>query len=266
MLKKKICYSDELHDEFSGVVRNTVTVDEKYVYRHSGLLWSAGEFLLYRIIMTPVAWLYLTFKFHVKFVNSSVLKKSRGKPVFLFGNHTQIPGDGYIPSVLMFPVKCAVIVNADNVSLPGTRTFMKMVGAVPIPNKLSGMHRYMDYLAYLVQKKRCIMVYPEAHVWPYYTGIRPFPADAFRYPEMFDATSYCFTTTYQQRKHSRHADMTVFVDGPFTVDRLLSRKGRIRVLRDAVYEKMKERSSGSTYKFIEYEKVMKENDSDSVLR
>lgn len=254
MKRKTVYYSDELHDEFSGVSRNTMTIDDTYVYKHTNPLWLFCRFVVYRVIMTPVAYLYLRIKFRAKFVNREVLKQAAGESIFLFGNHTQIPGDGYIPTTLVFPKDCSVIVNADNVSLPGTLTFMKMVGAVPLPNKISGMRNYMNYLAELSKGNTCIAVFPEAHIWPYYTGIRPFPDDSFRYPVMYGLKTYCLTTTYQQRGRSGKVNMTIFVDGPFSVNPELPRKEGIRDLRDRVYETMRGRSRNSTYEYIIYRK------------
>ena len=260
MKRKTLYYSDELHDEFSGVVRNTMSIDETYVYDHPNPLWQLCRFIVYRIIMTPVAFLYLKIKFHAEFVNRVVLKQSEGKSIFLFGNHTQIPGDGYIPSTIVFPKNCSVIVNADNVSLPGTLTFMKMVGAVPIPNKISGMRNYMNYLTVLSRNNSCTTIFPEAHIWPYYTGIRPFPDDSFRYPAMYGLDTYCFTTTYQQRGHSSRVNMTVYVDGPFLINPGLSKKEGIRDLRDRVYTTMCARSRNSSYEHIIYRR--KENEEN----
>jgi hypothetical protein len=254
MERKVLYYSDEQHDEFSGVSRNTMTIDDRYVYSHTNPLWLFGRFIVYRVIMTPAAYLYLKIKFHTKFVNRKVLRQAEGESIFLFGNHTQIPGDGYIPSTLVFPKDCSVIVNADNVSLPGTLTFMKMVGALPLPNRVSGMRNYMNYLAELSKSNVCITVYPEAHIWPYYTGIRPFPDDSFRYPVMYGLKTYCFTTTYQRRGRSDKANMTVFIDGPFSVNPELPKKEGIRDLRNRVYETMCERSRNSTYEYVVYKK------------
>ena len=110
-------YSDELNDEFSGVTRETVTVDGNYTYIHNSFLWKLGSFVIYRVIMTPIACLYMKMKFHLKIENKKVLKKCRKQGYFMYGNHTQMPGDGYLPTVLTFPKRDYVVVNADNISL-----------------------------------------------------------------------------------------------------------------------------------------------------
>lgn len=254
MERRTYFYKDELNDEFSGVVRNTIDVDEHYVYNHKNIFWKITEFFVYRIVMTPVAYLYLKIKYHAKFVNKSVLNENKKQPIFLFGNHTMLPGDGYIPTAIMFPKKCNEIVNADNVSLNGTKTFMKMVGAIPIPNKISGMRNYTNFLESCLNKKRCVAIYPEAHVWPYYTKIRPFTYSSFKYPVIYNTPVYCFTTTYQKKNKSENPKITVYVDGPFYADKNLLKKEAAQKLRDVVYEKMAERSKCSTYEYNVFKK------------
>ncbi len=45
-------------------------------------------------------------------------------------------------------------------------------------------------------------IFPEAHVWPYYTGIRPFGEAAFHYPVATGKPVYTMTVTYQRRRWS----------------------------------------------------------------
>lgn len=256
-MEKVYYYSDELNDEFSGVTRKTVTVDQNYVYRPKSFLWNFFAFIMYRIIMTPVAYFYCKLKFHLKIVNKKVLKLARdenGKKqsFFFYGNHTQIPGDGYIPNVITCPTDCGIIVNADNISLPGTQNFMKMIGAVPIPNQLAGMRNFTAYLNKLASTKKAVVIYPEAHIWPYYTKIRPFKSDSFRFPISYGLKTFCFTVTYQRRKNSTKPNITVFVDGPFEADKTLSKKQAIEDLRNKVYNCMVERSVNSTYEYVKY--------------
>ena len=249
---QKFYYSDELNDEFSGIKRDTVTVDQNYRYIHTNLIWKMGSFFVYRIIMTPVAFLFMKIKFHMQIKNRRVLRQHAREGYFMFGNHTQVPGDGYIPTVCSFPKKDIVIVNADNISMRGTRTFMEMIGAYPLPTKMDGMTHFMSGLKYHVGNHRSIVIYPEAHIWPYYTDIRPFKDSAFAYPVMFKKPTYSFTVTYQKRKCSTIPRITTYVDGPFYADSNLPRREAQHKLRDEVYETMKKRSENSNYEYVQY--------------
>lgn len=248
-MDKIIYYEDEQKDDFSGVRRKTIRVDKNYKYQKS-LLWKVGSFILYRCIMTPIAYFYMKLKFNFKIINKSVLKKHRKSCYFLYANHTQIPGDGYMPSVLCFPKKVKVLVHADNVSLKGTKNFMEMIGAVPIPNHFSGMPAFKNILHQYVEQKNVIMIYPEAHIWPYYTKIRPFGSVSFTYPYLENKPVYCFTVTYQ--KGFIRTNIKAYVDGPFYPNLSLPKKEAIEELRNIVYETMNKRSKYSSYEKIKY--------------
>lgn len=245
-------YSDELNDEFSGVVRNTIDIDQNFVYSPKNFLWHMAAFVLYRLIATPLAWAFMKLYFGFKIVNRKVLKNAKGKPFFLYANHTQIPADGFMPTIIAFPRGCSVVVNADNVSLPGTQNVMKMLGAFPLPNKLAGMRNFMAHMEKCVGNKKCIVIYPEAHIWPYFTGIRNFKADSFRFPCSYGAGTYCFTVTYRKRRFTSIPGITAYVDGPFFPDESLSKKEAVQNLRDRVYQTMLERSKNSNYEYIRY--------------
>ena len=63
------------------------------------------------------------------------------------------------------------------------------------PYKLLTIFNAIDQI---VADKKTILIYPEAHIWPYYTKIRPFPSTSFRYPIKFNVPSFSITTTYQK--------------------------------------------------------------------
>lgn len=249
-----IYYTDELKDEFSGISRSTVTVDGDYRYEH-GKLWHGASWLLYRGIMTPIAWLYMKIRFSMRVVGREKLKLHRKEGYFLYGNHTLAPGDGFIPSCLTFPKKDVVLVHPDNVSLFGTKNFMEMIGALPLPNHISGMENFLRAVEDRVSKGCSLVIYPEAHIWPYYTKIRPFTAVSFRYPAMYGCPVYCFTVTYQRRSgRNRRPSVTVYIDGPFYPEKGKHPRENAAQLRDSVYHAMTMRSENSCYEYIHYEK------------
>ena len=253
--KKVFYYKDELNDEFSGITRNTIVVDKNYKYIRKNVFYKFIAFVVYRIIAMPFAYVYMKAKFHIKVENKQVLRWAKKESYFMYGNHTQIPGDGFIPNILNYPKHNAVVVNADNVSLLGTQTLMMMLGAVPLPNDFSGMRNFMDCISHNVKAKKSIVIYPEAHIWPYYTGIRNFKSDSFKFPVMYDKKTFSFTVTYQKRKFGNKPNITVFVDGPFLAPKDLSKKQKEEYLRNCVYDTMVERSKESTYCVYEYVKI-----------
>lgn len=249
--EKVYFYENELEDEFSGIKRSTIVVDDSYRYRH-GRVWRAAAWVLYHIIMTPIAFFYMKFKFGMRIVGREKLEKCRGRCAFFYGNHTHIPGDGYIPACISFPRKALILAHPDNVSLYGTRNIMEMLGAFPVPNRMSGMKGFMGELGRRVEDACPIFIYPEAHIWPYYTKIRPFTEKSFRYPALYGCPAYSYTTTYQN--HILGTRITIYIDGPFYPDTNMNVRQAAHELRDQVYDAMTARSGNSTYEKVKYVK------------
>ncbi len=259
MKEKTIYFEDELNDEFSGVVRNTIKIDGGFEYIKKSSLWNLTSFFVYRIVMVPVAWLYTKIKFRHKIVNKKVLKKTDGG-YFMFGNHTLMGGDAFIPNIINLPKKTYTIVHPDNLSKFGLKNFLQMNGALPLPATATATKNFIEAIEKRVIEGSVIQIYPEAHIWPYYTKIRPFKSTSFRYPVKFDEPTYCFTNTFHKRKFSKKPKVITYIDGPFYPNKELPLKEQEQDLRDRVYEAMKLRSELNTYEYIKYEK--KENTND----
>ena len=134
----------------------------------------------------------------------------------MYGNHTNVPADAFIPNMLSFPQNCYVVVNSENVAVKGTQNIMMMLGAIPIPDSFNGMKNFIGAIEKRSVQKSMIMIYPEAHIWPYYTKIRPFIDVSFKYPVSLEIPAFCITNTYVARgKKKDKIKMVTYVDGPF---------------------------------------------------
>lgn len=259
MKQQTIYYTDELNDDFSSIKQNTIQVDCNFKYVHKNIFWKIGEFVVYRLIMKPFAFIYCKLKFRHKIVNKKVLKKYRKQSYFIYANHTLMAGDAFIPNLLDYHKKTYMVVHADNVSQKGLKNFMLMNGAIPIPTKLNGMPNFLNTLKYRTKKNSAIIIYPEAHVWPYYTKIRPFSSTSFRYPIKLNQPTFCITNTFVKTKFRKTPKVVTFIDGPFFVDSTLPPKEQENCLRNLVYNTMQNRSKYSNYEFIKYEKIENSN-------
>ncbi len=247
-----VYYDDERNDDFSGITRKPFEIGAEYPYRKRNIFWRIASFLVYRVIMTPFAFLYSKIKFGYRIVNRKAIKEIGKQGAFIYGNHTLMAGDAFLPSLVSFPKKTMVVVNSDNLAVPLTRWWVEMSGAIPVPTKQSGMRHFLDALEKSVLLGHSIQIYPEAHIWPYYTGIRPFSAGSFRYPVRFDAPVYCTTVTFQKPRRGKNPRVTVYLDGPFYPDPTLSDRAQADQLRDRVYRTMCERAKNNTYEPIRY--------------
>ena len=197
--ERVIYYSDPLHDDFAGNGINTRQVPGDFCYVHESLGWRMLSFIVYYIIAFPLVWLTTKLVLGLKFRNRKVMRKLRGQGFFLYGNHTQIL-DAYVPSLAAFPKKAYIVANPDAVSIPGLRHIVMMLGTLPVPSELSGFRRFMEAIKTRCSQGACVAVYPEAHIWPWYTGIRSFPDTSFRYPVMTGAPAVAMVTTYRRRR------------------------------------------------------------------
>lgn len=246
-------------DDFEGQNIKTRVIDEKYKYVHKNPFWKITSFIVYRCIVMPFAFIYAKSKFNFKVIGKKKLKLAKKTGYFIFVNHTQPVLDTFIPTIVNFPKAAYIVAHPDNVSIPFLGKINEMLGALPLPSDIKSMKNFLDAIEHY-SKKSVVAVYPEAHVWEYYTKIRQFPTTSFKYPAKLDKPSFAFTTTYQERK-GNNPKVTLYIDGPFYPDKELKIKEAQEKLRDEVYETMVERSKESNTEYIEYRKVeVKSND------
>lgn len=253
MKRKTFIYTDESNDEFSGIKRNTITIDSNYKYIHSNVFWRICEVLVYRFLLVPFAAIYTKIKFHHKYVNKHAIKNFHRNDYFIYSNHTMLAGDAFIPSLISLPRKSFTIVHPDNVSVKLTRPFIVMCGALPTPSSIGASKNFLSAIEYRA-KTHPIIIFPEAHIWPYYTGIRPFDNVSFKYPVKLDKPIFILTNTFHKRKFSRTPRVITFIDGPFYPNKNLSPKEQVKELRDITYSTMCKRALNSNYSAHTFQK------------
>ena len=189
-----------------------------------------------------------------------MLKKFKGKGYFVFANHTNKTSDVLSPHTISFPTKTYVVVASENMNIPILGNATKMLGALPLPSTLDGMRNFMNSMEKRLVEGHPVLIYPEAHIWPYYTGVRPYKSTAFRYPVKFQDPSFCYTTTYQKNGNKKKPKIVIYIDGPFYPNKALDLKAQQEDLRDRIYNCMLERSKNSDFEMIKYVKKEKTND------
>ena len=254
--QKVIYYSDELKDEFSTAKIKPIIIDKDYSYDGNGLR-KLSHIFWYVILARPLAYIFLKLKFGHKIVNRNALKQSEGRSIFIYGNHTNAAADAFIPSMVSFPKDAYVIVHPDNVSMPVLGKVTPSLGALPLPDTCEAVRNFLSSIEGHLTKNEAVMIYPEAHIWPYYTKIRPFKDTSFRYPVQYHSPVYCFTNVYKKRRIRKTPRIVTYVDGPFLADETLSAKEQKQRLRDLVYETMCTRSAENNIEMIKYIKETK---------
>ncbi len=250
--RKIIYYTNELEDEFSVTQITPKRIDETYQYLHEGVWKRFTHFFWYRIIFTPIAFVYTKIKFHHQIIGKEKCKPFLHTGYFLYGNHTQDLGDAFMPNMMNFPKHNYVIVHPNNVSMPFLGHITPSLGALPLPDNMKAYKNFLHAVETRIHEGNAVVIYPEAHIWPYYTGIRPFREDSFAYPIKENAPIFCFTNTYQKRKYSKKPKIVTYIDGPFYADDTLPLRERRKALRNQVYETMTERAKYSDHIQIQY--------------
>lgn len=257
-MKKVFYYKNELTDDFAGTDIKRKPLSENHKYFTKNPVWHFFAFLFYRIIATPIGSLFNFLAYRMRIVGKGKLRKYSKEGYFLYGNHTLIPGDALTPTMVAFPKKAHIIVNPDATSVPVIEKVVEMMGAVPIPDDIKNMRAFCKAMDEYAKRNKVVVIYPEAHIWPYYTKIRPFSDISFKYPAKTNKPVFCFTTVYKKGKLLPILTTTVYVDGPFLPSPELSLKENQKKLREEVFAAMTERSKLSTFEKNEYVKVIDE--------
>lgn len=247
MRGKTYFYSDPVHDDFAGTNIRKKPLPEDYRYVRRNPLRRAVAWVLHHVIATPVCFLFLKISCGQKIVGRKKLKPYRKTGYFLYGNHTRTAGDAFTPSMIAFPKKPYLVVDPDALSIPFLRRIVEDLGGMPVPDSLKLQKKFLATVETRARNGNIIVIYPEAHIWPLYTGIRPFPSVSFAYPVKTGKPVFTFTTTYRKRKLFGGVKATVYIDGPFFADGTLPKAEQKQALRDCAHAAMEARSALSTY-------------------
>ena len=133
---------------------------------------------------------------------------------------------------------------------------VEMLGAIPIPGNKEAMKNFLEVIEKRIKDGNSVTIFPEAHIWPYYTKIRPFKTVSFKYPVQLNVPTFSVTNTYQSYgKNNDKVRIVTYVDGPFFPDdECKTMKEKQQNLRDKVYKKMVERGQNSNIEVIKYVK------------
>ena len=251
--EKIIYYRDELNDDFSGLDINVRPLGKGYRYIRTGLLFRLFEWVFYYVIMIPVVYMLQKIVSHQRFANRKVMKQAKKDGCFLVSNHTQVQNDSYIGPLATFPKKCFIISNPHVLSLRGMRLGMQAYGVIPLGSNLDEKKEFLRCIRTRVREGKAVIVYPEAHVWPFYTKIRPFDYQAFCYIADLKKPMFVLTNCYQKRRFFKRPKIVTYADGPFYPDTSVGRIEAAKKLRDIAYDTMWRRTDEhTTCEYITY--------------
>lgn len=249
MKKQKVRVYSAFTDDFEQSADQNFVLPEDYVWVRRGFGSRLLSALIYGLAVVFSS-VYCKCFLHMKVRGREKLKAVKGS-FFIYGNHTQPVGDVFIPALCVLPRRIYTVVSTANYGIPVIGKILPYLGALPIVDNLRGMKELTKAMRCRLDKGNPIVIYPEAHVWEYYTGIRPFPDNSFKFPVKFEKPAFAMTVTYRKSKLFRRPVMEVFLDGPFYGEGATAKEKAASLHRE-VFAVMQERSKNSDCQYIEY--------------
>lgn len=217
-------YYNELTDDFAGNNIKTKTLPADYEYLPKSRVFRffrPGVYHFVRAICLLCEKLGVALRVRGKKAVRKREDRSRG--CFIYGNHTSAFSDAVSGATTCGAKECYVVCGPDALSIKGIRTLVRFVGGLPTPE---ARRQYADFGAAVktLYENGCpILIYPEAHIWPKYSGIRDFSDVSFAYPVKLGAPCFAKTTVYRKKKNGRTKGL-MLIDGPFYPDASLGER------------------------------------------
>jgi 1-acyl-sn-glycerol-3-phosphate acyltransferase len=240
--RRTVLYRDPLRDDFdptNGKIRaRRIGADYDY---DRGFFWRAGGDAVYYALAAPLLLLVCRVCWGLRVRNRRALRGLRSG-FYLYANHTNALIDAYMPLLVCFPRRARVVTADEAVSVPGLGDFVHQLGAIPLPNTVGGTRKFLAALDRWTARGEAVAIYPEAHIWPYASLIRPFPDGSFAYPVRDGLPAVPVTVVYRRRRLLPNLPplATAVVGSPERPDPSLPPRLARRDLRDRVLARMRE--------------------------
>lgn len=237
----------ERHEEFK--------LPEDYVYVPTNpfqKLWAGIVYGVFKLFGRWYEFGYWGLKIHGK----EKLKKAEGTGFVLYCNHTHPFHDVFGPGVVALDRRIYTVVSGVQLKLPVLGPLLPPLGALPLGTSPATKQRFHEAVDLRLKQGKVVVVYPEAHLWPYATKIRQFPQGdrAFVYPVRNQVPCFAVTTTYRHadKKDDERPRMDVYIDGPFSPDPKKSDAENQQELARKVRESMIKYSQKNSYEYFQY--------------
>lgn len=244
--RKKIYYH-QLTDDVVQSKKQDFSLSDNYQIIKTGL-----KPKLIRYCASIFAYLFTYLIKHVKVVGKQKLSSCKDHGYFVYANHTQPVNDAFMPLTLLGSGDYYALANQANWGLPFIGKYLLPYGGLPVGKNIKQSIKLLKAVDQLIKQNKHIVIYPEAHVWPYYTKIRPFDKTSMNFAVSLKTPVFVMTTTYQKPKFFKRPRIVVYIDGPFFADQTLSKKEQQKKLHDTIFNTMKARAKLSNYSYYDY--------------
>ena len=219
-----------------------LNIDEKYQYIKEGKVFSFFSNFLYYGIAFPVLKILNKIIYDLKIEGKENIKNLKTGAISV-SNHVLILDCTMIG--LAFGLKKIYFTTREgSFKIPFVRKLIKLLRAIPIPNKMSNKESFVKQLDEALQKGKIIHFYPEKALWPYYEKIRNFKSGAFDFAIRNNVPVIPIVITFRNPKGIRKIfkkkkDVTVKILKPITYqDNYENKKECIEELKKQVHKIM----------------------------
>lgn len=196
---KEIHWSDEKHQDFNEIGLKRKGIPEGFKYKHtSKWYWFFSNLLYYGVAKWIIG--FYVYSHGIRCKNKAVLKKLNGKGAFIYSNHVAISDCFKFNIVIARRVD--TIGYSDALSIPVGGKLATLLGLIPLPLKedRDNFHKMTEAISYNVKERNhYCLIFPEAHIWPYYTEIRNWPNNSLIYPALMMMPIVPAVTVWKKR-------------------------------------------------------------------
>ena len=250
-----IYWHDELHDDFDQFISKRPPLKPGYNFIRSNKFANFfGNILYYGIALPLLAiFSYLT---GMKVEGRKNLKAIKKTGAFVYSNHGSVPDVYKMASPVCYGKRVNILGYTDSLSVPVLKNVVRQLGFLPLPlgqdpeNK-AALIEAMRY--YIHKKHQIVLIYPEAHIWPYYTKIRNFKIQTMKYPAIINAPVLPVVTTWRKVWWCKRPKQTVKIGTVIMPKAELSQEENIQYLYDETLAQMRKLAeSEKQYEYIKY--------------
>ena len=267
IIKNRVCYyHDELRDDFNELGLSRPPVPEGYKYKRTNWFNNFMSGILYYVIAKPIIGLYCVCH-GIRVKGRRNLKAIRNKGAFIYSNHVAISDVfKFQAQVFFFGRRVNILGYSDSLSMPLVRNVTRALGYLPLPLKgdIKNMLALSEAMEFYHSKKQHILIYPEAHIWPYYTHVRPFRDGSFSYPAKCNAPVLPVVTTWRKPLIGKKPKQTLYILEPiFPIEGMGVTENK-NYLHEKTLKAMQEKAdSVEQYEYIKYIKVDEEKKEET---
>ena len=164
-----------------------IVFDENYPYIDKTKSFKFKRFWV-RVLLYLMVFLMTKIRLGLKVYNKKLLKsykKDIKEGLIIVSNHIHM-WDYLAILRLLKPINPYVLVWDKNIN-GESGTLVRLVGGIPIPETtIKAKITFLNAIKELMDKHKCLHIYPEGSMWELYPYLRPFKKGAFRFAYEYD--------------------------------------------------------------------------------